>query len=500
MDLHDLSPCLELSQITRCAARRWKWEQGKLAFTWTLAALALFEGAWAVGLIFNRTWIFPFPAAAVAASFVLILVVVHACLRRPEPKTIHRLIDRRLGLPDSALSAGELSGDNAWHARLREQTRALTSSVDWAKVWPVPWPKWTAHAGLSFLALFCLLAYSYHAELEFRRQAQSLPVPANPRTVALEALFKDWDQAKTQDEDLKKMLELVAPLRERLTAPGANEKQCFADLNRLEEIVAAEKAKLESQSLEPQAANLADALQPMEGMGALAAALRKKDFEKAAEQANQAAGRFGAGEVPKGSNEAGNATQKLAEQLGRQGQQQMSQALSQFSSGAKEGDCKKMSAGMNGMKQCLSQQACRNSECKRLSTQLAQLSFCKNPGDSQCQSGGMSLMPKISLAKQNQPGKGAGSETNLNRFGSETSLASERHAETMNNVAADGESETTTIKSASGQNEAMRTTRGVTFQEYQQLSQQAIADEAIPAAHREAIKRYFEKIRPDVGM
>jgi len=69
----------------------------------------------------------------------------------------------------------------------------------------------------------------------------------------------------------------------------------------------------------------------------------------------------------------------------------------------------------------------------------------------------------------------------------------------MNNIATDGESETTTVKTANGQAEAQRGTRTVRFQEYEKLSQQAIADEALPAAHREAIKRYFEKIRPDAG-
>jgi hypothetical protein len=175
----------------------------------------------------------------------------------------------------------------------------------------------------------------------------------------------------------------------------------------------------------------------------------------------------------------------------------MSQSLSQFSQGAKQSDCKQMSAGMCGLKGCLGQQSARNAERKRLSMQLAQLSFCKNPGA--CKNPGMCFMPRLSLAKQKEPGKGAGSETDLNRFGAETQLASERHEETMNNIATDGESETTTVKTANGQAEAQRGTRTVSFQEYGKLSQQAIADEALPAAHREAIKRYFEKIRPDAG-
>jgi hypothetical protein len=502
MDLpgsHSLPP--DLSHITRQAASRWKLERVKAGLSRALAALAVVQALWVLLLVFKRSWIAPFPFAVVGALGLLAVIAAQGWLRRADPQTIHRGIDRRLRLPDMALSSGELPGDGTWFAQLRQQTLARIASADWSKVWPVPWPKWTRRSAFSCVAFFALLGYFYHADLEIRRADLARPVPRDARAAALETVFKDWEEAKPKDEELKKLLEKTAPLRDRLIAQGASEKQRFADLNRLEEIVAAEKAKLDAQSLEPQAANLADALASMEGMSALSAALRKKDFEKAADQARQAAEKLGAenAEVPKGAQEAGNAAQKLSEQLGKNGQQPISQSLSQFSQGAKQGDCKQMASGLNGMKQCLSQQSARNEERKRLATQLAQLSFCKNPGDSECKNGGMSFLPKLSLMKQKQPGKGAGSETDLNRFGAETTLASERHTETMNNTATEGESETTTTKSATGQTEAARGTRTVSFQEYQALSQQAIADEAIPAAHREAIKRYFERIRPEAG-
>ncbi len=486
-------------RITRQAASRWKLERVKGGVSLTLTILAVGGLFWLLLLAFRRSWIAPFPFVMAGAALALLAAALAGWCRRPKHETLHRGLDRRLGLPDLALSSGELTGEDAWRALLHRQTLARLQALDWAQVWPVPWPKWTGASTLSLAACVALLGFFYHAEVAARQASLSRPVPKDARTVALETVFKDWEEAKAKDEGLKKLMEETAPLRERLMAPGSNEKQRFADLNRLEEIVAAEKAKLEAQSLDPRAAALADALSPMEGMSALAAALRKKDFGKAADQAAQAAEKLGqaGAQPPQGAQEAGNAAQKLSEQLGQQGQQQQtSQALSQFSQGAKQSDAQKMSQGLNGLKQSFGQQCQRNEARKRLATQMAQLSFCKNPGNKPCDGQGMCLVPRLSFAKTNQQGKGAGSETNLNRFGAETNLASERQRESMNNTATEGESETTTLKSASGQAEAARATRGVNFEQYQTLSQQAIADEAIPAAHRQVIKTYFETIRP----
>jgi hypothetical protein len=499
MDMKGAFPESEdLGAVTRRAGHRLRLERLKGALFKVFLGLALVEGAWAGCLLFRREWIAGFPCAAMIVGAALVVVTAWECFRPTDPKWIHRQIDRRLGLPDTVLSTAELSGEDSWLGRLRADTLARVGSVNWSQVWPAPWPKGSSHSVFSSIALFALLGFLYQADLDFRRVLANRPAQRDPRAAALEALFQDWDKAKEKDESLKKLMESIAPVRQQLSASKGDERQQLASLNRLEEIVAAEKAKLAGQSIEAQAAKLANAFQSMEGMGALAAALRKNDFDKAAECAKQQAEALAAekAQVPNGAKEAGQAAQQLSQQLGKEGAQgQLSQALSQFSQGAKEGDRKKMSSGLGSLQQSLGKQGARESESKRLSTQLSQLGFCKNPGEGK--SSGMNLMPRLSMMKQKQPGKGAGSETDLNRFGAETQLASERHEELMKNTAGEGESETTTVKSAQGQSEALRTARATSFQEYQKLSQQAIADEAIPAAHREAIKRYFEKIRPD---
>ena len=443
---------------------------------------------WVCVVFLKPSWIVVFPWAMPMPILFALFFSFLRWMQRVDPGKVNREIDRRLGLPDVVLSAEELPGDDAWRAALHREAITRTCAVNWKEIWPVLWPKWTRAAAVCCIALTTLLGYQFFSYQEHLRYLANNPPPRDPRTVALEEMFKNWDEVK----ELEKMMEQIAPIRERLLDLNSSEKQQFADIVRLEEIIAAERAKLDALSLEPQAGNLADALQPMEGMGALAAALRKKDFDKAVELAKEAAARLANGEVPKGSKEAGEAMQKLAQKIDNQA---MCQALNKFCQGAKQGDCKQMSTGMNNMQQCFSQQAARNAERKRLSTQLAQLSYSKNPD--QGQGAGMNRFPRISSSKPQEPGEGAGSETDLNRFGVATQLDSERHREEMQNTVGEGESETRTLKSVDGQTESARGTAAVSFQEYQRLSQQAIADEALPAAHRESIKRYFEKIRPE---
>jgi hypothetical protein len=243
MDVHGShSSPQDFTHVTRQAASRLKLARVKVAVSRFVVVLATVEGVWALVLLDKRSWIAPFPWVMAGALALLLLIAVLGWLRRADPKAIHRGIDRRLHLPDLALSAGELSGEDDWSERLREQALARTGLVDWRQAWPVPWPQWTRRATFSCVALFSLLGYCYQADLETQRVAAAHPAPRDPRAVALEELFKDWEQAKPKDEELKKMLEKIAPLRDRLTAPHANEKQQFADMVRLEEIVAAEKA------------------------------------------------------------------------------------------------------------------------------------------------------------------------------------------------------------------------------------------------------------------
>ena len=121
----------------------------------------------------------------------------------------------------------------------------------------------------------------------------------------LEAVFKEWEEEQAADPALRKLMEETRPLRERLLNPSAGEGERFADLHRLEEILAARQGELEARSPEAGAAAAAAALEPVEGMSALAAALRAKDFEKAGQRAGEAGAKLAsAASAPAGAKAA----------------------------------------------------------------------------------------------------------------------------------------------------------------------------------------------------
>jgi len=164
-----------LSQVTRKVELRWRLERGKSALASGIAILAVLEGVWAVLASFKRSWIAPFPYGAAAGCATLLLIALHAWLRRVDPKMLLRGIDRRLHLPDTVLSAGELAGQDAWVEHLRTESLAQTLSADWSRVWPTPWPKWSGYSSIGCVAFLALLTYFYSSEMTSRRALMSRP-------------------------------------------------------------------------------------------------------------------------------------------------------------------------------------------------------------------------------------------------------------------------------------------------------------------------------------
>ncbi len=112
----------------------------------------------------------------------------------------------------------------------------------------------------------------------------------------------------------------------------------------------------------------------------------------------------------------------------------------------------------------------------------------------------MSLgMPKLTeVLKQQQQGRGAGSDIAANKFGETTGLDVTRTQEFVSGqMTESGMSEITTEKTLQPQLEQTSDgTAEADFSVYEEMSRQAIEDENLPHSHRQSIRRYFESIRP----
>ncbi|MFZ4683519.1 MAG: hypothetical protein ACOYMS_13510, partial [Terrimicrobiaceae bacterium] len=220
---------------------------------------------------------------ALAAAFGIWLVVLAVAWFRPVDKArTVRVADARFGLPDHTLTASELPAEDeaGWLRLQHEDTAARLRDVDWKGSWPLRWPRFSALAGALAVLLAALVA------LRMTVFAPEAPVAVAQaglvnEAAAVEELLKDWDKAAelTEDPELKNLLAELQPLREQL--PKMDEREMLLTLSKIENKLEALRDAAGKESLEASAADMAAAFENVEGMSAMAAALRQKNFEKA---------------------------------------------------------------------------------------------------------------------------------------------------------------------------------------------------------------------------
>ncbi len=506
-------PATVLRTQLAAAASRWRLEWLRHALGFLIVGVGAIFTGWALLTLWlpgaARNW----PAGVLVALGAVVLVVAESRLREPDWPRIRQHADRYLGLPDAVLSASEFQEGGLaaagtapeWRARQLAQTAASLRQVDWRRAWPVRFSNWLRVSGAVALLAMAFVGWRFVA---LRASEQPPPPTARARDAAqaLRQVFDDWDQSERgqPDPELRRLLDDLRPLREKLARKDTalEEKEAFKELSRVEDKLAAAQAKLDAQSLQPLSPALAAALEKVDGLGTLAAAVRRRDFERAEAHAEQAARQMQASDAktPQGAQaaEAAEKFSKLSQQFGAQGNEGAQRSMAAMKDGLQQQQASQMSKGLAGLKQSLANQNTRDAQKKNLALQLRQMKAGKDGLSNQENlSRGMSLIPKLSLQRSDKPGHGAGRETDLNRTGSASALAADRTRENLGGTANEqGESETTTLSTLDPSPEHAGAARAANFQAYEALSRQAVSDENLPLAHRQTIKRYFESIRP----
>jgi hypothetical protein len=427
----------------------------------------------------------------------------------------HRLfvrMDTQGKLPDSVLSSGdwENASTDPWRERQRAETLRLLEKINWRQAWPVRWPRLLWLPLVSSVFLIIVMGVVQQNWIEKKRienlaqQQENAPIAAE-QAKPLEQVFQDWDEAQkiAPSPEMEELLKEIKPMRDQMASGQMTEKQLFLKLNEVQARLQAAKDRLDAQSLEPMAQSLADAVKDLDGMSGLSAALQRKDFAAAKEQAAQAQEKYNSGEakMPEGAN-----AQAAASRLGEAAQKasndsQASSSISQMQNSLGKKDGAGMAKGLGGLKNSLGQQSQRQSQSHNLGTQLAQIGECKN-GMGKCNGSGIKMgMPQLSLAKSLEQQKGAGTGTDPNRVGPQTQLdANHQEMKITGTANSNGNSETQTESTQDPHNEQTApSVNAAKFSAYEKLSEQATADENLPVADRQMIKKYFEDIRPQTG-
>lgn len=504
------------------AERRARGQRLIEATGWFLRGAAVF-----LALVLAATLVVPGVSAwgggSLAALVAVLVFLAVVAWFRPIPKAcLARRIDKHAGLADHAITSAELESEkgSGWLRLQYEDTMARLQSIDWKTAWPLRWPRFSGGMAVAVVLLAALLAgrfLTYHpATMEKDRGLAD-------EVAAIEEVFKDWEQAAelTQDPELKKLLAEVQPMREQL--PEMNEREMMLSLSKLENRLETLREAASKDSLEGAAADMAGAFEGIEDMGKLASALRQKDFEKAAELTRKEAEKLGQADaaMPRGADSAATQRQMAAvgDKLEQSGQQSAATAMREMRQSASQQNPQGMGKAMGQMSKNFEREGQRQEASKNLGVQLAQVGQRKSslgrgqgkmaqgkggqgqPGqqgqegeqDGEGEGRGLSLTKRIAEARG---GKGAGSETDPNRYKDPTRSDASRTDESLTGQAGDGESMTENMSSDAPGSEAPREDRNAQFAKYEKLSLQAIEDESLPLAYREAIRKYFEAIRP----
>nr|MDQ3624802.1 hypothetical protein [Verrucomicrobiota bacterium] len=373
----------DLDRFVRKAIWRVRLERLRRAVAATIWLLLIAATVWTAALLWRPELALAAPIGLGFAAALLLMVADVALFWQVDAHKVLLRIDRQLGLADATVTSTELADEprDDWRRRQLLQTIEDLKRRSWDQHWPRRWPRLTSLAAVTLTVFGALLLQCYFVE---KAGAQPASAPfLQSQLQALEEVFKDWEEAqkKFDDPELRRALEELKPLREKMASGELKERDVLVALGRVEDKLEAARKGLEAQSLGPSAAELASAFEPLQGMSATAAALRREDFGQAEKLAGEMAAKLEQPDAapPEGSQNQENQKrlENLAEKLEQRGNEAMSQALQQMQQGMKDGESKEMSGGLRGVQKALGNQAKRDAEKQRLSTQLAQMGQCK---------------------------------------------------------------------------------------------------------------------------
>lgn len=488
------------------AARRFRLERlaaTSLALAWSAAAGLLV--VLVAGLIFQEPWFLPYIAVTLVVACTVAGIFIY--WSRLDHHRLRVRMDTHAKLPDSVLSTGdwENASLDPWREQQRRQTLSALENLSWPAAWPVRWPRKLRVPVLCALMLVLGLALvSVNGAARARasmmaERAANAPV-AKEQLKPLEDVFKDWEEAQkiAPSPEMDKLLKDLQPLRQQMAEGKLSQKDLLLKLNDVQARLQAEQDKLEASSLDDLAKPMAEAMKDLDAMSGASAALQRQDFEGAKDQAQQAAQKYNSGEakMPEGEN-----AQSAANKMGSVAQQsasknpEASNAMKQMQQSLSNKDSKGMCNGLKSLSQSLAKAGECKSQCKNVGLQMSQLSQCKS---GMCNGKGIGMgMPQLSLAKSMSQQHGAGTKTDPNHTGAQTSLDGSHQQVNLTGVAGNGPSETHTESTTQPQFEQTASgVRAADFSQYQKMSEQAMDDENLPVGQRQVIKRYFENIHP----
>lgn len=506
------------------AARRRRWVQIVLR----QAAGGLVKGctlALVVGAVFliwpgehGKVWI----GAAVAAG--LVWGILRGLASKPTLALTARAIDRRAGLKDRVATALQLASmDTADAYSLLQQGDA----VRWLRrqrverLFPWRWPaegSWAAIGLVLAGGAILLVPRPEPAEARSVGPARAVTVESQELAAEIEQLLEQMKESANdpQNKDLKSLAEQLPRMMSQLQEQARTPEEAMLKMAEMTAAMQQAAAGFDTQLLQQALREMGEGMRPLAGFEPAAEQLKQGDYEKAAKALEQLGQRIGSGETPMlpSGGLIESRLGQLAQQAASAGTKELAESLQQLREAVRNGSRGECQGGLNRVASVVRKYGQRAKVGASLSRQLASLSehkqcltcqggYCKNcrgEGKGECEGGncrGIKMgQASLTMNKSSKPSSSAGTAIAADKFDKATDLRGNRSREQVTGQMGEGDSDTETETATEGEQSAGRQYREV-YAKYRKISEQAMAEEAVPLGHRQIIKRYFELIHPD---
>lgn len=413
------------------------------------------------------------------------------------------LVDRRLELRNRTSTALEFLPHTGALQQLQvADTLEVLQAMDARRVVSFV-PDRQVAIGPAVVAVACLLCLLPPVKPPPVAEGRSLGA-----VIAVSGLDSQLEALRNLAEDVndEELSDLAAQLQKDIRQTTRTEHELKDVLTRVSE--AQQKlqklaSQMDIEAMDAQLADVGEALSSAESFQSAADALKNQDHEKAADAladvdpeldetetrpTSEQLERTAQAAKEKGMDELGSDLDELSNAVAKGDQEQIKKAAQQLGDRVK----------MHGTARKVSQQLKSQIDALGDARNLAAHSNSEGNGASADATG---LNQKKGESKKQSHGssKKAGSKTAGNIHGEKSRLEGQlQMARLTGKMTEAGESETETVLSTESSAKAKRLANE-TFARYRRLSEAALQAEALPPGQRMTIKRYFERIRPEMS-
>jgi hypothetical protein len=305
-----------------------------------------------------------------------------------------RVVDARFELKDRTLTALDFArrgANDPIHSLQVHDAIHRLGEIDTVSAAPWRLPRLAPAALVASFVMLLLLFVSFPPSIS------EADVPGEPLDVVLaqaavleETLLEELRELveETKDPELEQLAEEMKQAVENLKDPEVDQHEALAQLSEMQAALAAAMEQLETQKIDAELQQLAEALQDADSTQAASQSLKESNYEKAAEELEK----IEASTMNRKERDAvASNLAKLSSKLGKGKKGQLSESIQEMAEGLSSEDSEQSKSGFSKAAGVCRKQGVKKKIAECLACQLNRLAECKGCCQGQCNKPGSSV-------------------------------------------------------------------------------------------------------------